>query len=379
MSAIRTTFLVFGLLLSGAVHAQLIGGPKPPPVAPPTAGPASAFPKHRFGNLPPVKADLLVQSANKDVEPIHYEMTLLGRQENMILMQGTQPGAIAIQIDKAQIIRCEFELEYDRLAVATAVQNSDWASAVRIMTPVIRPAVAYLDIPDNNGFDLSMDLAMFMVNSAAREMRVASDSNTVSRAYRQYEAAYSIFKNAGRSDWNPYGRVAVLKGCRALIKQNKIEEAITDYETVDEPEPDDVSYGNYWLVRGEIHFVKGKIREALEAACKSVVLANKDVETFPDALMLSAVCYQKLGRFHRARDIFYEVAVIFTGTDWATDALVELTKIMDAKQTLDKEKAPLENVFFNVTEDINKLAEELIKARAKKEEPAKSPATETKK
>jgi hypothetical protein len=52
---------------------------------------------------------------------------------------------------------------------------------------------------------------------------------------------------------------------------------------------------------------------------------------------------------------------------------------MEAKQTLDKEKAPLENVFFNVTEDINKLAEELIKARAKKEEPAKTPTTETKK
>lgn len=378
MSVIRITFFVFSLL-SGTVQAQLIGGPKPAPVTPPTAGPAINLPKHRFGNLAPVKADLLVRSQIKDVEPVHYEMTLLGRQENMILMQGTQVGAVAIQIDKAQIIRCEFEMEYDRLAVATALQNNDWASAVRVMTPSVRPAVPYLDIPDNNGFDLSMDLAMYMVNSAAREMRAASDSNTVSRAHRQYEAAYSIFKNAGRAEWTPYGRVAVLKGCRALIKQNKIEAAITDYETVDEPEPDDVAYGNYWLVRGELLFIKGKTREALEAACKSVVLANKDVETFPDSLMLTAVCYQKLGRFHRARDIFYEIAVIFTGTDWATDALVELTKIMEAKQTLDKEKAPLENVFFNVTEDMNKLAEELIKARAKKEEPAKSPTTETKK
>lgn len=365
MSVMRTTCLLI-CVVSWSAHAQLIGGSKPPPAPAPIAAPATSFAKYRFGNLAPVKASLLVQPADKGVAPIHYEVTFLGRQENMILMQGIQPGAIAIQIDKAQIIRCEFELEYDRLAAATACQNSDWASAVRIMTPVIRSAVPYLDIPDNNGFDVSMDLAMYMVNSAAREMRVAADSNTVARANRQYEAAYSIFKNAGRAEWTPYGHVALLKGCRALIKQGKIEQAIADYETVDEPDTEDVSYGNYWLVRGEIHYSKGKLREALEAACKSVVLANKDVETFPDALMLSAVCYQKLGRYHRARDIYYEVAVIFTGTDWSTDALTELTKIMAAKQTVEKEKAPLENVFFNVTEDINKLAEELINKKKEK-------------
>ena len=365
MSVMRTTCLLMSLM-SWSLHAQLIGGPKSTPAPTPVAAPTTSFAKHRFGNLAPVKASLLVQPADKTVDPIPYEVTFLGRQENMILMQGTQPGAIAIQIDKAQIIRCEFELEYDRLAAATACQNCDWASAVRIMTPTIRPAVPYLDIPDNNGFDVSMDLAMYMVNSAAREMRAASDSNTVTRANRQYEAAYSIFMNAGRAEWTPYGRIAILKGCRALIKQGKIEQAIADYETVDEPDAEDVSYGNYWLVRGEIHYSKGKLREALEAACKSVVLANKDVETFPDALMLSAVCYQKLGRYHRARDIYYEVAVIFTGTDWSADALVELTKIMESKKTMEKEKAPLENVFFNVTEDINKLAEELLKKKKEK-------------
>lgn len=363
MSVMRLTCLLVSLL-SWSLHAQRLGAKKTTPAAP-IAAPKTDFAKHRFGNLAPVKASLLVRPALKDVEPIHYEVTFLGRQENMILMQGTQPGAIAVQIDKAQIVRCEFEFEYDQLAVAMALQKSDWASAVRAMTPFVRPAVPYLDIPDNNGFDLSMDLAMYMVNSAARELRAASDSNTVNRAYRQYEAAYSIFKNAGRADWTPYGRVAVLKGCRALLKQNKLEQAITDYETVDEPDAEDVSYGNYWLVRAEILYSQGKTREALEAACKSVVLANKDVETFPDALMLTAACYQKLGRFHRARDIFYEVAVIFTGTDWSTDALAELTKIMAAKQTLEKEKAPLENVFFNVTEDMNKLAEELINLKEK--------------
>jgi hypothetical protein len=37
---------------------------------------------------------------------------------------------------------------------------------------------------------------------------------------------------------------------------------------------------------------------------------------------------------------------------------------MDGKKTLEAEKSPIENVFFHVTEDMNKLADELLKARA---------------
>jgi len=378
MSVMRTALLL-GVFCVGALQAQNFGSSKPAPTETSVVAPATAFNKYRFGNLPPVKAGILIQHDNKNVEPIYNEVTFLGRQDNTVLMQGTKIGALAVQLDRAKIVRCEFEFDYDRLAVSTALQNSDWGTAVNIMTPYVRLCLPYLDIPDNNGLEVAMELGMYMVNSAVRELRNATDSNAVVRAHRQYEAAYSVFKNAGRAEWSPEGHLAILKGCRALLKQNKLQQAVTDFETLDEPDPEDVAYGHYWLVRGEIHYSKGQIREALEAACKSIILANKDVETFPDALMLSASCYQKMGRFHRARDVYYEVAVIFTGTDWSTDALAELTKIMEAKTTLEKEKSPLENVFFNVTEDMNKLATELIKARVKKEETPKSPATETKK
>jgi tetratricopeptide (TPR) repeat protein len=378
MNLIRLT-IVLGALCSGSLYAQFSSASKPAAAETTAVIPSTSVNKYKYGNLAPIKAGILVRQENKNVEPVYNEVTFLGRQENMILMQGTQLGSIAIQLDKSRIIRCEFEFDFDRFTVSTAIQNNDWPGAVRVMTPYVRQALPYLDVPDNNGLELAMELGMYMVNSAARELRSATDTNAVTRAHRQYEAAYSIFKNAGRADWSPDHRLAILKGCRALLKQNKLEQAVVDFETLDEPDAEDVAYGHYWLVRGEIHYIKGQIRQALEAACKSIVLANKDVETFPDALMLSANCYLKMGRFHRARDVFYEVAVIFTGTDWSTDALAELTKIMEAKTTLEKEKSPLENVFFNVTEDMNKLSNELIKARAKKEAPASPSATETKK
>jgi tetratricopeptide (TPR) repeat protein len=376
---VKPITLLCVVLSMGSLQAQYMAPSKPLDVSSTIVTPSTSINKNRFGNLAPVKAGILLQQENKKLEPIFKEVTFLGRQENMILMQGTQLGSVAIQLDKAKILRCEFDLDFDRLAVSTALQNNDWASAVRVMTPVIRSALPYLDVPDNNGLELAMELGLYMMNSAALELRNAADSNAVVRAHRQYEVAYAIFKSAGRADWSTDCRLAVLKGCRALLKQNKVEQAVVDFETVDEPDAEDVSFGHYWLVRGEIHFIKGQIREALEAACKSIVLANKDVETFPDALMLSAFCYNKLGRPHRARDVFYEVAVIFAGTDWSTDALAELIKIMDAKTTLEKEKSPLENVFFNVTEDMNKLATELIKARVKKEPPVKAPTPEAKK
>jgi tetratricopeptide (TPR) repeat protein len=312
--------------------------------------------------LSPIKALLVLRTEGKDTVSSR-EVTLLGRADTVLLTQGTQAGGASYRIDCSQIVRCEFLFEYDNMAVATALQNKDWAAAVRVLTPIIRPALPYLDIPDNNGLELAMDLGMYMVSSADRERRVAADAAARERANKQYAAAYDVFRYAANADWTPGGQVAALKGCLALLAQNQVEKALGELREIEPPEPDEMPYGHYWLVEGEILRRGGKIREALDAVVKSVAFANKDVETFPLALLLTADCYAGLGQHHRARDVYYEIAVLFGGTDWALDALIGLTKIMDGKKTLEKEEESIENVFFNMTEDMNKLSEELIKAR----------------
>ncbi len=314
-------------------------------------------------SLPPIKARLMISEGEKDAM-INREVTLLGRTSEVLLAQGTQAGAEAIRIEKARVLRCEFAFDYDRTALVTALRDNDWPAAVRTLSPTVRLALPYLDLADNNGFDLVMDLGMYMVASADRELRTASDDASRERALKQYEAAYEVFRYAGRADWTPLGQVAVLKGCRALLAQGKDEAAAGNLRRVDEPVPGDATYGHYWLVQAELLKRAGKTREALEAVVKSVVFADKDAETFPSALLLSADCYAALGEHHRARDVYFEVAVLFTGTDWSEDALAGLKTIMDGKKTLAEEKAPLEYVFFNVSEDMNELAEELLKKRA---------------
>jgi len=85
------------------------------------------------------------------------------------------------------------------------------------------------------------------------------------------------------------------------------------------------------------------------------------VETFPDALLLSARCDEELLEPYRARDIYYEVAKLFPRTDWAAVAVERLHGLMNQGLTREKEKSPIENVFFKTGDDINKLVEALFK------------------
>ncbi|MBM4162869.1 MAG: hypothetical protein FJ222_00250 [Lentisphaerae bacterium] len=344
--AFRTrTLAALAIAVCGVLHAQT-------PVAAP-----------RPVTLPPIKARLLIREGDKDAT-INREVVLLGHTAQTLLAQAARGDSASFQVDKARVLRCEFALDYDHAALSAAVRDYDWAAAVRTLAPSLRVALPYLDLADNNGLDLAMDLGTYMILSADRERRAASDAATRERAMKQYEAAYDVFRDAGRADWSPLAPVAILKGCRALLSQGKDEAAATNLKRVENPDPGDPAYGHYWLVQAELFRRAGKTREAIDAIVNSIVFADKDAETFPSALLLSADCYTALGEHHRARDVYYEVAVLFTGTDWAADARIGLQAIMDGKKTLEPEKTPIENVFFNMTEDMNKLADELLKTPA---------------
>ena len=147
------------------------------------------------------------------------------------------------------------------------------------------------------------------------------------------------------------------------IDAEKAKTATRRIEEMEEPTPGDDSYGHYWLLKGEIAHLGGDVTNAMDAAVKSLCFENKDVETFPDALMLSADCYEQLGNFYRARDVYFEVAKLFPGTDWAEDAITRLEAVMASGKTSKKEASTAESTFFGLEEDMNALAEALIKER----------------
>ena len=316
---------------------------------------------------PPVNARVVLPRENSEEEVTAIYVTILGRDEDVLLVQDRKRGQGLIRLPRPRVIQCEFELDYDASALADFIKSQDWAGAVRTLSAAVRLVLPYLDVNDNNGLELAMDLGTYMVSSADREMKAAEKgAGDRERALKQYDAACQLFLEAGKAEWSPFGNVALLKACRALISQGKNDEAAAMLDEINEPLTDDAAYGHYWLAQAELMEHNGKTLDALNAVVKSVVFANKDIETFPSSLLLSADCYAKLEEYHRARDIYYEVAELFIGTDWELDALLGLKKIMDDKKTLETEKAAIESVFFNVDEDMNKISEELLEERADK-------------
>jgi tetratricopeptide (TPR) repeat protein len=306
---------------------------------------------------PPLKARIW-----RDKE--FLEVTLVGHTESGIVVSDNVPNAPGGRIECAKITRAQFEIEYDRYELAKAVRLNDWPGAVRILLPVVKPLLPYLAMPENNAADLSLDLGTYMMRAASRTARTAgSDAARSDLAQKQYAAAYDIFKDCARVQWSSVGQVGVLKGCRCLLAMNKPNTARNYVNQMAEPVPGDAAFGHYWLIRGELEYRAGTghYREAMDAALKSVCFENKDVETFPDALLLSARCYEELPDPYRARDVYYEVAKLFPRTDWSAAAIDRLKAIMDQGLTKEKEKSAVEDVFFKTSDDMNKLVEQLFK------------------
>ncbi|MEI6210162.1 MAG: hypothetical protein WCR06_00920 [bacterium] len=290
------------------------------------------------------------------------EVSLVGRNEDEVAVAGGVPNAPGNRIEYARIQRAQFEIEYDRYEVAKAVRANDWATAVRLLLPAVKPMLPYLAIPENNAAELAMDVGTYMMRAAARTARTAGEDQAKrDLAQKQYEAAYDILKDCARAQWSSVGQVGVLKGCRCLLAMGKVKTAQFHVNQMTEPMPGDAALGHYWLIRAELEWRAVRYREAMDAVLKSVCFENKDAETFPDALLLSARCYEELLEPYRARDVYYEVAKIFPRTDWSAVALERLKVIMEKNLTREKEKSAIENVFFKTADDMNKLADQLLK------------------
>ncbi len=141
---------------------------------------------------------------------------------------------------------------------------------------------------------------------------------------------------------------------------NKLDEAAQQFESVDEPEFGDAAFGLYWLIDAYLKFNSNQFSQALDSLVKSVVFETKDINTFPEALLLSAFCYEDSLDNYRARDLYYEVGRLFRGMPEGEIALSSLQFIRNRKLTEDEEKAAIERVFFDIVEDVNTKVDDFI-------------------
>jgi tetratricopeptide (TPR) repeat protein len=344
-------------MLTAAVSTAFAQVPVPATTPAAAIKPTAPAPTAVMASTLPLNVRLWI---DKDVR----QVTLVGCSDDAVLVSSSAGGG-AGRLEIAKIQRAMFDFEMDGLELSKAMRTNDWPGMIRIMMPALKPTLPYLALPENNAADLALEMGTYMLRSADRTSRDAKDDAQKEQAHKQYEAANDVFKQCARAEWSSVGKIGILKGCRCLLAMGKQKTAQFYINQMEEPLPGDAAYGHYWLIRGELLFREGKFAEAMDAVLKSVCFESKDVETFPDALLLSARCYEELLEPYRARDVYFEVAKLFPRTDWNKIAVDRLKIILDKGITKEKEKSPIENVFFNTGDDVNSLAEQLIKDAGK--------------
>lgn len=316
------------------------------------AGAAAATPS--FDRTTPVTARVVAEGKEKVI-------TFIGRKDRTLYFTIGSGGAGQIHTLKLeQIDEVVFDLGLDSAAVFDALRKRDWDTAVRELLPAVKPALPYLDLPENNAVERALELGDTIMRSAEKKRRTADSEEEQTTVRKKYEAAYTVLSYASKAFWTSDGTLAALKAVQCLLELDKPRTARRHIEDIEEPMVGDAAYGLYWLTRADIEFGRRRFRSAMEGAVKSLCFETKDVDTFPDALLLSARCYEELQQWHRARDVYYEVARIFPRTDWADAAVDRLAFIMDRGLTSEPEETPIENVFFAFQEDMNKAATELL-------------------
>lgn len=305
-----------------------------------------------------------VSPESPEAKPKSQRGSVIGRDPSFVYLAPERDGGVPQKIAISRVAGVDFEIDYDRFAVSKAMAKSEWGKAIPILRKAYSPFFTCLDLPGNNVLEGAYDLGVTMFKSARAAMRAASSADERGRAAQQYQAAQDVFNACAKAKWSDFGALAQIRAlhCMVLIDSEKARRASRMLAAMEEPLPGDFTYGYYWLLKAELAKLAGNTGDELDAAVKSLAHENKDVETFPDALMLSAECYEALGNHYRARDLYFEVAKLFPGTDWGADALANLERVMASGLTAEKEDATAESTFFGLEEDMNALANELVKA-----------------
>ncbi len=316
-------------------------------------------------------AAAVAQTATAPVPRVTARLKVAGKTLNVILtrMQGDKvyfayeedPRAeTAVKVKDVQ--SAWFKLEYDREAVGQATAKKDLSLAARILYGGVAPALPFLVLPKNNGVALAIQTGTCFMRAATVKSRCGVTPADRKLAEPEYKTAEYILDKAAVAAWSEDVESARLRAllCRVLL--DRLDDAQTQLSGIGVPGRSDDAVGLYWLVCGRLAFAKGNFREALGYTVQSIGLETKDLDTFPDALLLSGLCYEKMENPYRARDVYYEVASLFQRTPWAEVALPRLQAIMTAGTTRGKEPTPIANIFFASEEDVNAKVTEFLAA-----------------
>jgi hypothetical protein len=145
----------------------------------------------------------------------------------------------------------------------------------------------------------------------------------------------------------------------ALGAHDKAQERLEDLAVPPETDP---AFGWSALARARLLVQKEEWQAALEAGIETVAFDTKDIDSFPAALLLAAKCYEELGEWYRARDVYFAVGRLTRKTAAEAYAMARLKYILDKGLTDEDEAQAIHHVFFSGREDLNGEAKQLVES-----------------
>ncbi len=298
-----------------------------------------------------------------ELENEQRDVLLLGRRGNALLYRPpSAPAGVSAELDVRSIAAGEFALPDVGYEAEKAARERRYVAAAQIYLKAVSPALPFLDLPGNNAAEPAMAAGRLLYR-AARIYGERDGDGDRATAKKLFETAYTVLKACAAASWHPYARHAEARSALCLVETGRMDDAARVLDGMREPAAGDAAYGIFWFARARLRYERGDAHGALDAAIQSVLYENKDVETFPAALMLCALCYEDILEIHRTRDIYYEVARLFQGTEWAEKATAGLRVIMDEGLADAPEEQDAARVFFGVAEDMNQIVRDFLAAR----------------
>ncbi len=339
----------FAAILGGVVALAAGAGAQ-------TAGPGAAATGTAARVVEPGVLTRLVKE-----DKVVREVVLVRRQGPTIFFRLTNsPPGVYSQFTADEFDEAEFRIQIPEQAAYADEFARRWLNAARRLHAAVAPALPFLDLKQNNAFEPTVRAAWYYVRAAQQANRLGGTGQV--EAAKWILEAHRLFAAAGAAaSWHPYGESAAIRAWMCLAELGRLDEAETGLARQREPEIGDASWGVYWLARAQILYAREQPRLALDAAVRSYLHENKDIETFPDALMLAAQCYEDVNEVHRARDVYYEVARLFPGTDWAIEARIRLKTMMDTGMTAAPEDPNITGIFFGTEENMNEKVLKYLK------------------
>ncbi len=145
---------------------------------------------------------------------------------------------------------------------------------------------------------------------AADALRGAGKFDAVIPLYRAIEAAVPEESRANVQMWLAY----------SLVLADKLDEATSILETLQEPEPKERLFSLYKLLEGSKAHREKNYLEAIDLLTRGFVRAQTSYAWVPETLYLIGDCYSNLNDNIAARNVWTEIVILYPSSPWADSA-----------------------------------------------------------